>query len=141
MKRASFGRAVAALVFAAAIPAVALAAAEDAIGTWKDADTGGITEIYSCPGGICIKIVTPSKGREKDDNNPDPALKGRPMAGAVIMSGAAKDTADRWKGKIYNSEDGKTYSGYVTVKSKDEVKLEGCVLSILCKSHTWRRAQ
>ena len=63
------------------------------------------------------------------------------MAGAVIMSGAAKDGADRWKGEVYNSEDGKTYSGYVTVKSKDEVKLEGCVLSFLCKSHIWRRAK
>ena len=141
MKRLKLIGAMAGLVLAAATATQALAAAEDAIGAWKDADTGGITEVYSCPGGICIKVVTPSKGREKDDNNPDPKLKGRPMAGAVIMSGAAKDTADRWKGQIYNSEDGKTYAGYVTVKGKDEVKLEGCVLSFLCKSHTWRRAK
>ena len=141
MKRLKLIGALAGLVLAAATATQALAAAEDAIGAWKDADTGGVTEVYSCPGGICIKVVTPSKGRETDDNNPDPKLKGRPMAGAVIMSGAAKDTADRWKGQIYNSEDGKTYAGYVTVKSKDEVKLEGCVLSFLCKSHTWRRAK
>ncbi len=141
MKRSGLVGALAALVFAAAIPAAALAAAEDAIGTWKDTETGGITQIYACPGGICIKVVTPSKDRTVDTNNPNPALKGRPMAGAVIMSGAAKDGADRWKGDVYNSEDGKTYGGYVTVKSKDEVKLEGCVLSFICKSHTWRRAQ
>ncbi len=141
MKRSRLIGALAGLVFAGALPAAALAAAEDAIGTWKDADTGGITEIYSCPGGICIKVVTPSKDRAVDTYNPDPALKGRPMAGVVIMSGAAKDGADRWKGNVYNSEDGKTYGGFVTVKSKDEVKLEGCVLGFICKSHTWRRVQ
>ena len=141
MKRLKLIGAMAGLVLAAATATQAFAAAEDAIGTWKDTETGGITEVYSCPGGICIKVVTPSKGREKDNNNPNPALKGRSMAGAVIMSGAKKDGADRWKGEVYNSEDGKTYSGYVTVKSKDEVKLEGCVLSIFCKSHIWRRAK
>ena len=52
------------------------------------------------------------------------------------MSGAKKDGADRWKGEVYNSENGKTYSGYVTVKSKDEVKLEGCVLTIPFASRT-----
>lgn len=141
MKRLKFIGAMAGLVLAAATATQALAAAEDAIGAWKDTETGGITEVYTCPGGICIKVVTPSKGREKDNNNPNAALKGRSMAGAVIMSGAAKDGADRWKGQIYNSEDGKTYAGYLTVKSKDEVKLEGCVLTFLCKSHIWRRAK
>jgi uncharacterized protein (DUF2147 family) len=129
----------AALLFALALPQHAFAAAADAIGSWKDADTGGISQIYACDGGVCIKVVTPSKERAVDDNNPDPALKGRPMAGVVIMQGAAQDGADRWKGKIYNSEDGKTYSGYIEVKSKDEVKLEGCVLGFICKTHVWKR--
>jgi uncharacterized protein (DUF2147 family) len=129
------------LAMLSANPAPSFAAAEDAIGTWKDTGTGGITQIYACDGGICIKVVTPSKERAVDTYNPDPALKGRPMAGVIIMSGAAKDGADRWKGKVYNSEDGKTYTGYVEVKSKDEVKLEGCVLGIICKTHVWRRAQ
>ncbi len=141
MKRVRFVGALAALVFAAAIPAAAFAAAEDAIGTWNT-DMGGVTQVYSCPGGICIKVVTPNKDRAVDANNPDPALKGRPMAGAVIMSGAVKDGADRWKGEIYNSEDGKLYRGYVEVKSKEEVKLEGCILGgLVCKSHSWHRAQ
>ncbi|MGO8954267.1 MAG: DUF2147 domain-containing protein [Rhodomicrobium sp.] len=142
MKRTlSLAGLAASFAFGLALSGPAFAAAEDAIGTWKDADTGGITQIYACDGGICIKVVTPSKDRAVDTNNPDPALKGRSMAGAVIMQGAAKDGADRWKGKVYNSEDGKTYSGWVIVKSKDEVKLEGCVLGILCKTHTWHRTQ
>lgn len=132
---------ICALIFAAAQATSAFAAADDAIGTWKDTDTGGITQVYSCGGGICIKVVTPSKDRAVDANNPDPALKGRSMAGVVIMNGAVKDGADRWKGKVYNSEDGKTYSGWVIVTNKNEVKLEGCVLAILCKTHVWQRVQ
>ncbi len=104
---------------------IVYAAAEDAIGTWRDTETGGILSVYSCSGGVCVKIVTPSKGRETDSNNPDPTLKGRPMTGVVIMNGAAKEGADRWKGNLYNSEDGKTYSGYLIVDNKDELKLEG----------------
>jgi uncharacterized protein (DUF2147 family) len=123
------------------LPASCFAAAEDAIGTWKDTESGATTQIYSCGGGICVKVVTPSKGREVDSNNPDPALKGRSMAGVTIMTGAMKDGAERWKGQLYNSEDGKTYTGYIEVKGKDEVKLEGCVLGILCKSRVWRRSQ
>jgi uncharacterized protein (DUF2147 family) len=88
-----------------------------------------------------VKVVIPSKGRETGNNNPDPALKGRATAGVTIMTGAVKDGARRWKGQLYNSEEGKTYTGYIEVKSKDEVKLEGCVLGILCKSRIWRRSQ
>jgi uncharacterized protein (DUF2147 family) len=121
-------------------PASCFAAAEDAIGTWKDAETGATTQIYACGGGVCVKVLTPSKGREVDSHNPDPALKGRSMAGVTIMTGAVKDGAERWKGQLYNSEDGKTYAGYIEVKSKDEVKLEGCVLAILCKTRVWHRA-
>ncbi len=141
MKRSSYLRTLAAFAFAAGLPAAALAAPEDAIGTWKDTETGATTQIYACGGGVCVKVVTPSKEHAIDSYNPDPALKGRSMAGVVIMTGAMKDGADRWKGQLYNSVDGKTYSGWVIVKSKDQVKLEGCVLAILCKSRTWQRAQ
>jgi uncharacterized protein (DUF2147 family) len=129
------------VAFAAGAAASAFAAAEDAIGTWLDTDTGGVLAVYSCTGGICVKVVTPSKGREIDSNNPDPALKGRSMAGVDLMTGASKDGADTWKGQLYNSEDGKTYTGYVVVKSRDEAKLEGCITSFLCKTHTLKRQQ
>jgi uncharacterized protein (DUF2147 family) len=130
----------AALALSLALSAAAFAGAEDAIGTWRDTDSGGILQVYSCGGGICIKVVKPGKGRERDDNNPNPSLKGRSMAGVVLMSGAAKAGADKWKGKLYNSEDGDTYTGYVTIASKNELTLEGCVLGgLVCKSRHWTR--
>ncbi|MGA7329909.1 MAG: DUF2147 domain-containing protein [Rhodomicrobium sp.] len=125
-----------------ALSGVASAAGEDAAGTWKDTETGAITQIYSCGGGICIKVVRPSKEHERDNFNPNPSLKGRSMAGVTIMTGASKSGENRWKGQLYNSEDGNTYTGYITVNGKNEVKLEGCVLGgIICKSRIWTRAQ
>jgi uncharacterized protein (DUF2147 family) len=130
------------ICLALAFASRAIAAAEDAVGNWKDTETGAICSIYSCGGGICIKVVRPAKEFEKDTNNPNPSLRGRSMAGVTIMSGASKAVADRWKGQLYNGEDGGTYTGYITVTGKDEVKLEGCVLGgIICKSRVWRRAQ
>jgi uncharacterized protein (DUF2147 family) len=132
----------AASVIALGFVSHAFAGAADAIGKWKDPENQAVCEIYSCDGGVCVKVLSPAPGLDKDDFNPDPALKGRSMAGVVLMSGAAQDGPDRWKGKLYNPEDGKTYSGFIEVKSKDEVKLEGCVLGgILCKSRTWQRSQ
>jgi uncharacterized protein (DUF2147 family) len=141
MKRLSSLRIIAAsLLLSLTLPATSFAAADDAVGTWKDTETGAICQIYSCGGGICIKVVRPSRDHEKDDNNPNPSLKGRSMAGVVIMTGASKSGEDRWKGKLYNGEDGSTYTGYVVVNSKNEVKLEGCVLGgIICKSRIWHR--
>jgi len=143
MKRSTaLGAPGAALCLMLGLASQAFAAAEDAIGTWKDTQTRATTQIYSCGGGICVKVVVPSREHARDDHNPNPALKGRSMAGVTIMSGASKAGSDKWKGRLYNSEDGDTYTGYITVIGKDEVKLEGCVLGgIICKSRIWRRAQ
>ncbi len=125
-----------------AFPATSFASGDEAVGTWKDTETGAITQIYSCGGGICIRVVKPSKEHAVDDHNPNPKLKGRSMAGVTIMHGASKAGENKWKGKLYNSEDGETYTGYITVKGKDEVKLDGCVLGgLICKSRVWRRSQ
>jgi uncharacterized protein (DUF2147 family) len=118
----------------------AYAGAEDALGTWRDVEKGATFKIYTCDGGVCAQIVKPVEADAKDANNPDLALRGRPIAGVIIMNGAAKSGDNAWKGKLYNPEDGKTYSGSITVVNKNEVKLEGCVL-VICKSKRWVRAE
>lgn len=131
---------LAAGALACALPA--MAEPSDVAGIWTDPVKQSKSEIYACDGGICVKVVSPSKGSEKDDFNPDPALKGRPMAGAVIMNGAKPEGANKWKGKLYNPEDGKEYSGSIELVSKDEVKLQGCVMGgLICKTRSWQRAK
>jgi uncharacterized protein (DUF2147 family) len=114
--------------------------AEDAFGTWKHPDNGSNISIYQCGGGLCAKVVKVADPSRKDDKNPDPKLRTRPVVGVVIMNGAKKSGASSWSGKLYNTQDGQTYSGNVTVVSKNTLKLEGCVMGgLVCQGPTWTR--
>jgi len=115
--------------------------AEDAIGVWVNPENGSNVEFYACDGGLCGKIVKVTDGQSTDDKNPDPAKRQRPIVGLLIMEGAKKTGANRWVGTLYNRENGKSYSGTVTVKSRDALDLSGCVAAILCKTLTWTRAR
>ena len=120
---------------------LASAAAEDVLGNWRDAKSGAVCAIYNCAGGICVKVLRPATEFAKDTKNPDLALRDRPMAGVEIVRGAKKSDAKTWKGQLYNSEDGGTYSGSITLISKDELQLQGCVLGgLICQTRVWKRA-
>ena len=62
-----------------------------------------------------------------------------PIIGLVIMENAKKSGANKWAGTLYNRENGKSYSGSITIKSKDAVDLSGCVALVLCRAVTWTR--
>jgi uncharacterized protein (DUF2147 family) len=115
--------------------------AEDAIGTWLNPDNGSNVEFYKCGEGVCGKIVKVTDGQKTDDKNPDAAKRSQPIVGLVIMQGAKKTGDNKWSGQLYNRENGKTYSGTVTVKSKTELDLSGCVAAVLCKTVTWTRVK
>jgi len=113
--------------------------AEDAIGVWLNPENGSNVEFYRCGAGLCGKIVKVSDGQVRDNNNPDPAKRERPIVGLLILEGARQTGDNRWAGTLHNRENGKTYSGFVTVKSKDALELSGCVLAVLCKTVMWKR--
>jgi uncharacterized protein (DUF2147 family) len=132
---------------AAAVTALALASAvhaqtaEDAIGVWQNPENKSHTEFYKCGDGVCGKIVKVVDGQKTDDKNPDPAKRNRPIVGLVIMQGAKKTGPNKWSGTLYNRADGKSYSGTLTVKSKNEVDLSGCVAAVFCKTTTFVRVK
>jgi uncharacterized protein (DUF2147 family) len=113
--------------------------AEDALGVWLNPENGSNVEFYKCGAGVCGRIVKVADGQKTDDKNPDPAKRNRPIVGLVIMQGAKQTGDNKWSGDLYNREDGKTYSGTVTIKSKDRLDLSGCVALVLCKTVTWTR--
>ena len=114
--------------------------ADDAFGTWRHPDNGSLISVYQCGGGLCAKVVKVADPGRKDDKNPDPKLRTRPVVGVVIMNGAKKSGANSWSGKLYNTQDGETYNGTVTVVNKNTLKLQGCVLGgIICQGPTWTR--
>ncbi|HZT49399.1 MAG TPA: DUF2147 domain-containing protein [Hyphomicrobiaceae bacterium] len=118
---------------------VAAQTAEDAFGLWLNPENGSNIELYKCGEALCARLVKVTDGQTTDDKNPDPAKRSRPIVGLVIMDGAKKSGANAWAGTLYNRENGKSYSGTITVKSKDAVDLSGCVAVVLCRTATWTR--
>lgn len=113
--------------------------ADDAFGLWLNPENGSNIEFYKCGGeGLCAKLTKVTDGQATDDKNPDAAKRSQPIIGLVIMENAKKSGA-KWSGTLYNRENGKSYSGTITVKSKDAVDLSGCVAAILCRTVTWTR--
>ena len=129
-------------VTAALLGAVAHAqTAEDAVGVWENPENKSHTQFYKCGDGLCAKLVKVTDGQKTDDKNPDAAKRNAPIVGLVIMQGAKKSGPNKWSGQLYNRADGKTYSGTLTVKSKNEVDLAGCVAAIFCKTTTFSRVK
>jgi uncharacterized protein (DUF2147 family) len=138
MKTTYAAAAATALVLASAAYAQT---ADDAVGVWLNPENKSHTEFYKCGDGVCAKIVKVVDGQKTDDKNPDPAKRNRPIVGLVIMQGAKKTGPNKWAGTLYNRADGKSYSGTLTVKSKNEVDLSGCVAAVVCKTTTFTRVK
>jgi uncharacterized protein (DUF2147 family) len=131
-----------AAVFATALATVPAMAqkAEDAFGVWKHPDNGSHIRISKCGGGLCAKIIKVKDPSRKDEKNPNLVKRKRPIVGITIMKGAKKTGDATWSGKLYNTLDGQTYDGTITVMSKDKLKLEGCVLGgLVCQGPIWSR--
>jgi len=96
-------------------------------GLWLRPEGGVSFSFYDCGGLLCAKVV--GAARPEDQAG----------IGTVILRGAKRTAANEWRGKLYNSEDGKIYDGYITVTSDDELTLKGCILGVLCGGETWKR--
>jgi len=105
------------------------ARADDPFGTWIRPSTGTQVNFYNCGGKLCGKIVAVK----------DQSRKGE--IGTLIMNGAAKSADNEWRGDVLNTEDGKTYSGVVTLEGPNALNLKGCALGFICKGETWQRVK
>jgi uncharacterized protein (DUF2147 family) len=121
--------------------------AADPMGTWRTEDGKATVRIAACGPALCGTIVAlkeandPETGKPKTDkNNADASLRNRPMIGVpIVLAMTPSGTANKWSGQVYNAEDGKTYSGSLTLQDANTIKLEGCVMGFICKSSTWTR--
>lgn len=115
--------------------------AEDAFGIWLNPENGTNIEMYKCAPGLCAKIVKIKDAQKTDDKNPDAGKRNQPIIGLVIMADGKKSGDNKWQGSLYNRENGKSYSGAITVKNKEAIELSGCVAAVLCKTVTWTRVK
>ncbi len=120
------------------------AQAADPNGVWLTEDGAAKIKVAKCGASVCGSVVwlkepNDTSGKPKTDtNNVDASKRSRAIIGVPIVLSMKPDGADKWSGKIYNAEDGKTYDGSLTLAG-NTMKVRGCV-SVFCKTKTWTRS-
>ena len=85
-------------------------------GDWKE-PSGSVIRIAPCGGALCARLVVVSSSAPAtvDGNNPDAALRTRPLCGLQIGEGFHGTDPNRAEdGKLYDPRNGKTYKGEMT---------------------------
>ncbi len=76
-----------------------------------------------------------------DGNNPDPALRSRPILGLVIIH-AVYGGGGQWKGTVYDPDNGRTYGCSIRLAGPDTMKLRGYLgFSLFGRTETWKRVK
>jgi uncharacterized protein (DUF2147 family) len=120
-------------------------AADGPAGTWRMSNGKVTVRVAPCGGAFCGRVVAlrkprDDKGRPRlDKENPNPALRHRPVIGLTILSNMRADGEGSWSGTIYNPDDGNTYSSYMQLTGPSTMKVNGCVAGILCKTMKFTR--
>jgi uncharacterized protein (DUF2147 family) len=111
-------------ILVAAIGFATAATAQSANGIWLRPKTGGHIEAFNCGGGVGLKVVKSRKAN---------------LIGRTLMCGARPVAPGVFAGQLRNAEDGRTYSGRVTVQGR-KLLLRGCLMGgLACRTETWRR--
>ncbi len=124
------------------------AAQADPRGVWLTEGGKSHVEIHDCgDGALCGRIVWLKSplGKDgkprRDRGNEDEALRDRPILGLRMVWGMEDQGGGEWDdGRIYNPNDGQTYSAEMEEIDADTLEVAGCVLFI-CKGQTWKRVR
>ena len=109
-------------------------------GLWLVKDQTGRIRIEKC-GSQMWGTIAWQKTPKKDESNPNPALRNRPLIGAAILIGMRRSGADRWEGDIYNPQNGNIYKSKMALQPSGGVlDIQGCVLGgLICGGESWTR--
>jgi uncharacterized protein (DUF2147 family) len=116
------------------------------LGLWTTDKGKGRVEIVKCAApkqGLCGTIVWISEPNDKqgkpqtDQANKNASLRNRPIIGLAIFEGWREAGPNKWKGSVYDPEDGQSYDVDISLAG-DKLTLKGCI-AFLCDSDTWVR--
>lgn len=121
----------------------------DVYGVWLTEAGTAKVEIADCGDGTpCGDIVwmdpaalraglTPETA--VDENNPDEALRDRPVLGLTMLSAFERRRNDWRGGRIYDPEEGKSYGSRLKRLESGALQVKGCIGPI-CQTQTWSQA-
>jgi len=135
--------------FLIGLGATAPCRAADISGIWLNNTGDAHIRMAKCGDGTCGTIVwlkepkDPKTGKAPtDQHNPDPAKRANPILGLMVAIDFHSTSAEpnKFIGRFYNADDGRTYNGSITAAGANELRVEGC-LAIFCQAETWTRVK
>ncbi|BEV46912.1 DUF2147 domain-containing protein [Afipia carboxidovorans] len=110
-------------------------------GEWRVEEGVATIRIANCNNRLWGVVASEKTPGGLDSKNPDKAKKNRPTLGMPVLLNMKMDEDEKgkWDGEIYNAKNGKTYEASIKLASPNKLKVEGCVLGILCGGETWTR--
>ena len=139
---------LAALALAALTAPAQAAAPADPSGTYLTEDGRARVRLEKCGTAndrlcgyvVWLKVPLNDKGEARIDfKNPDPKKQARASLGHQLIMGLKLNADSHYEGKIYNSEDGKSYDVTIWTDAPNELTVRGCLIAFLCKSQTWNK--
>ncbi|MBK9225224.1 MAG: DUF2147 domain-containing protein [Flavobacterium sp.] len=120
---------------------------QSVVGKWKtiDDETGkaiSVVEIYEKGGKIYGKVhdIIDPKDRNKICSNCTGEDKDKPIMGLTVIKGLVKDGAEYNSGKILDPKYGRLYKCFITLESKDKLKVRGYIgISLFGRTQYWHR--
>jgi len=123
-------------------PLSAHASAHEVYGLWMSEAKDGHIEVSDCGDGTpCGRLVwiDPHKADTLlDARNKNKDLRSRALIGVPIIWDFERSKKGWKSGKIYNPEDGKTFSARVKRQDIDHLQVKGC-LGVICITNIWTR--
>jgi uncharacterized protein (DUF2147 family) len=125
------------------------AQSQTVIGKWKtiDDETGkakSIVEIYEKSGKIYGKVVDilEEENKKRVCTNCSGDDKNKPILGMTVIKGLSKEGSQYTNGKILDPKNGKLYKCFITLETKDKLKVRGYIgISLFGRTQYWYRVK
>jgi uncharacterized protein (DUF2147 family) len=134
----------AAVLLAALLLGPVSAHAAEPTGTWLTQKGDAHIRVARCGKALCGTVIwikdaiDPKTGKPPvDESNPDPAKRNRRIVGLRIFA-MAPDGQGTWAGGIYNSDNGQTYAGKLSLRGDGELEVRGCA-GVICGAEFWHK--
>jgi uncharacterized protein (DUF2147 family) len=130
------------------------AEADGIVGLWNTPGNESKIEIFKCGDKYCGRIAElkePNYGPHDKDGipgqpvldlqNPNPALRTRPLVGIQLMQSLTYSGKNLWEGgEIYNPDNGKTYRCKISLPAPNRLEMRGFIgFSLFGRTSVWKR--
>ena len=125
---------LASMALLAAAPATA-AAASPLEGLWTNPKRSVVVRVAPCGPAWCGKVVSATAREEAKA-----AKYGMDeLEGEQMLTGLRPAGANKWKGQVFVPKLGRKVGSTVTMTGRNQMKVSGCFMGVVCKTQIWTR--